>query len=498
MARLVQMAVHPVQSLTTRKYLLAAVVGWVLVVYLAAAPSSSPAPPSSVRPAVGPARVAAPAPAPVTSAAAPFATFSVPTSPTFAFPSIDFGAPPPAPPATAPLDCPYPIPQSQTSPFSAGIFLNFEGPLIDLSGPFAIYDIPTLGAIAPLVPLVTPLVYIAEPVMNALTPNISNAVTDYLTIIDDAGLNSPQEQQYAAEFEPYYLKLLDSLAPAETALASSTAGQCLVLFENELAVMDSQQSITLPNPPIIVPTFSGSSTDGASSAVETAATADSSSSFAQLVLPWFGGLPASLAATEAALQAKGHPVELELVDAPPAGQPMGGTGFADFVAEAVHASPQVSAFQIDAPGTDPAGTAQVADLVHGLAAADMERLPGQLIGVGVPEAATGAGAGSFWSAFDQSMKGWQPNMVDFVAADLTPAAEPSPAAAQAEALSSVRALEAAFTSLGGVPADVPVFGTVSLAGSGPWTEASVQEQIAGYLAALRGQQVRFLGVDTAG
>lgn len=493
--------VRSVQSLTTRKYLLGAVLGWVLVVYLVAAPSPSAAPvvPSPSR--VPARQVVTPQPAaPVVSAPAPpIVAPTVTTAPLSGdFPTLSFGSSGTPPPATAPLDCPYPIPQSQTTPFSPGIFLSFEGPFFELSGPFVIYDIPTLGAIAPLVPFLTPLVYISEPVLNALTPNLSTVVTDYTAVIDDLGLDSPQEQQYATEFEPYYLELLDALSPVESELASSTAGQCLELFENELAVMDSQQNISLPDLPLVPPGIPPGSSSAETEAVEAATTADGIGALTQLVLPWSGGVPTDLAAAESALRTNGHPVELELVDDPPAGQAMGGTGFSDFVAEAVHDSPEASAFEVAAPATDPSGTAQTADLVHGLASADMERLPGQVIGVGVPDSAAGTGAGAFWSVFDKAMKGWQADMVDFVAADLTPRSEATPAAADVEAVSVARNLESAFTALGGVPADVPVFGAVSLAGPGPWSTSSVQEQIAAYLGALHGLRVSVLGVDTGG
>lgn len=484
------------QSLTTRKYLLGVVLGWVLVVYLVAAPSTGGGPSLAAPGRGATANPAAPLTPPTlgslsSSVAGPNVA---PLTPSFGgFGGIDFGNPGTPPAQTPPLNCPYPIPQSQTSPFDPGEFLSFEGPFIELSGPFAAWDIPTLGAIAPIVPMATPLVYISEPVLNALTPNISTAVTDYVTIIDAAGLNSPQEQQFAQQFEPYWLQFLNSLSPVEAALASSTAGQCLVLFENELAVTDSQLNLSLPNPPLVVPAIpSGSSS--ATQAVAAATTADTKSSFAQLVLPWSGGVPTDLGQTVAALRASGHPVELDLVDQAPANQSVGTTGFPDFVAEAVHAAPQASAFEVDVPSAEPAAAAPMADLVHGLASADFARLPGQIIGPGVAPAATGTGAAGFWGAFDRAMQGYQANMVDFVAADLTPVTEATPAADQAEAATAARSLESAFTAMGGVPADVPVFGTVSLAGLGPWSAPVVQQQIAGYLGALDGLRVESLGV----
>ncbi|HAM01129.1 MAG TPA: hypothetical protein DCQ30_02715 [Acidimicrobiaceae bacterium] len=482
-----------VQSVTSRKYLVGAVLAWVLVVYLASSPS--------LRSAQGPTQSPVhPAPAgPAAGFAVP--SFSAPnlsTAPlsssgfgSFVAPPLSFGAPP-APPATTSLSCPFPIPQSQTTPFDPGVFLSFGGPFIELSGPLVSYYIPTLGAIAPLVPIVTPLVYISEPVMNAVTPDVSTVVTDYVTIIDAAGLNSPQEQQYAAEFEPYWLQLVGSLTPVEQQLSSSTAGQCLVLFENELAVMDSQQNLpALPSLPYIP---SGIPPGSSQAAVAQAAAADTRSPFAQLTVPWSGGIPSGLPAAVSTLRGAGKPVLVQLVDQPPAGQAMGGTGFPDFVAQVVHELPAASAFEVDAPATDPSGTGQMADLVHGLASADLTRMPGQLIGAGVPTTAQGTSAVAFWGAFKGAMKGLQANMVDFVAADLTPLAEATAAADSAEAAQSARSLESSFTTLGGVPADVPVFGTVSLDGADPATVASVQEQIASYLAALRGLHVSALGV----
>ena len=484
-----------VQSITSRKYLVGAVLAWVLVVYLASSPSLR----SAERPSPGPVH-------PVPAAAAPgFAapSFSTPNLSTAPFSSSGFGpfisptlsfGPSPAPPSTTPLSCPFPIPQSQTTPFDPGIFLSFEGPFIELAGPFSSYFIPTLGEIAPLVPIATPLVYISEPVMNAVTPDVSTVVTDYVAITDTAGLNSPQEQQYAAQFEPYWLQLLGSLTPVEQQLSSSTAGQCLVLFENELAVMDSQQNLPpLPSLPYIP---SGIPPGSSSAAVAQAAAADTRSPFAQLTVPWSGGIPAGLPAAVSTLRSAGKPVLVQLVDQPSTGQAVGGTGFPDFVAEVVHELPAASAFEVDAPAADPSGAAQMADLVHGLASADLTRLPGQLIGVGVPAAAEGAAAPGFWSGFKGAMKGLQANMVDFVAAGLTPQAQGSAAADSAEAAQSARSLESSFTTLGGVPADVPVFGTVSLDSSDPVTVASVQQELASYLAALRGLHVSALGIAT--
>lgn len=492
--RLDDIAFKSLQSLASRKYLLGVVLGWVLVVYLVVSPTPSASPPAAAAPA-GPAR------APSSTLAAPGLGLAalptgapVPTTaPSFgSFPSLSFN--PGAPPAqAAALECPYPVPQSQTTPFNPGIFLSFEGPLVEMSGPFAAYDIPTLGAIAPLVPMATPLVYLSEPVMNALTPNLSTAVTDYLTIIDAAGLDSPQEQKYADQFEPYWLQLLGSLTPVEAELASSTAGQCLVLFENELAVMDSELNLSLPNPPLVPP---GIPPGSSAAALEAATAAESPGSLAQLTLSWSGGVPPDLSSTVSALAAKGHPVALDLVDVPPAGQHMGGTGFSDFVAEAVHDSAGASAFEVDVPSAEPSAGAPMADLVHGLASADLARSPGQVIGLCVPAAATASGARAFWSAFAGAVQGWQANMVDFVAADLTPAAQSTPAADQAEAAAVARGVEEAFATWGGVPADVPLFGTVAPAGAGPWTVAEVQEQIAGYLGALHGLRVSVLGIGS--
>jgi hypothetical protein len=497
--RLDDWGLRALQSLTTRKYLIGVVLGWVLVVYLVAVPSTSTGPSLPGAGPSRPAQLAAPAAvaSPLGALSAPALAAGTATSsapPLVGFPALSFSAPGPPPAQAVPLSCPFPLPQSQTSPFSAGEFLSFEGPFIELSGPFASWDLPTLGAIAPLVPLVTPLVYISEPVLSALTPNLSAAVTDYLTIIDAAGLDSPQEQQYAQELEPYWLQLLGTFTPVEAALASSTPGQCLELFENELAVMDSQLDLSLPNPPLVVPSLAPGSSPSGAQAVEAATAAETSGSFAQLVLPWSGGVPADLEASVAALRAKGHPVELDLVDQPPPGQSMGTRGFPDFVAQAVHGAPQASAFEVEVPAAQPAAAAPLADLVHGLASADFARLPGQLIGPRVASAATGAGAAGFWSAFGRAMEGYQANMVDFVAADLTPVPQGSPVADQAEAASSARALEAAFTGLGGVPAQVPLFATVSLATSGPLDASAVEEQIAGYLGALRGLRVEVLGI----
>jgi hypothetical protein len=492
LGRLVARLVEPV---TSRKYLVGAVLAWVLIVYLASGPSEivSPTPRSAPTRAVPPPALAAPGPS--LDAVPSFAPETAPPEPSFGFSPLSFPPPPAPPPAPEPLSCPLPLPQAQSAPLSAGIFLSFEGPLTELSGPFAQYNIPTLGAIGPLVPFATPLVTISQPVLNEVTPNLSVLVTDYVTIVDALGLDSPQAQQYAAEFEPYWVQLLSTFTPAEQTFASSTPGQCLVLFENALAVAASQQNLQLPPLPLLpagVPPGSTSST----AAVERATVADTHAPVGQLVLPWSAGVPAGLGRAVATLRSEGEPVELELVDQPPAGQALGGTGFADFVAQVVHDAPQASAVQVDAPSADPSGPSQIADLVHGLASADFTRQPGELIGVGVPGTAEGAGATAFWQAFGAAMEGWQHIVVDFVGADLTPTAAPSVAADAVEAAGMARALRAACRAFGGLPATLPLFASVGLASGVPVTDASVQQQIASYLAALSGLHVVAIGIRT--
>jgi hypothetical protein len=134
--------------------------------------------------------------------------------------------------------------------------------------------------------------------------------------------------------------------------------------------------------------------------------------------------------------------------------------------------------------------------VHGLASADFTRQPGELIGVGVPGTAEGAGATAFWQAFGAAMEGWQHIVVDFVGADLTPTAAPSVAADAVEAAGMARALRAACRAFGGLPATLPLFASVGLASGVPVTDASVQQQIASYLAALSGLHVVAIGIRT--
>lgn len=478
-------------GLARRRYLLGAVLAWALILSLTS--SSVPRALHRARPAVTPA--AAPGAA---SALAGFPNFSAPATAPFASapPFAPFAAPafgpPPTPPTVSQLSCPYDIPQAQSAPLSPGAILSFVSPLMDLSGPFAVYDIPTLGAIGPLVPIVTPLVSLSQPVMNEVTPNMTTVITDIVTLEDDAGLDSPQGQQYAQQFEPYWISLLTSLTPTEQALTSTTAAQCLVLFENYAAQEGAAANITLPQLPLLPLGLPGSS-PGSASVAQAAMSMSAQHPFTQLVLPSSGGVPAAVVTAARDLSAGRIPVEIDLVDDPAPGQTLGGTAFADFVALAVHALPGVSAFEVDVPGANPAAPAAIGDLVHGLAAADAERQPGQLIGLGVEPGAMGNGAAAFWPAFDTSMKGYQPIMVDFGAADLTSGPSSSLAAQCAQAASAARALEGAWTSLGGVPADVPLFATVGLFGA-PSDVSSVRHQIAAYETALSGLHVGMLGV----
>jgi len=254
-------AVRISQSIATRRYLLGAMLAWVLIVYLVPGP--------------GPSRSSAPSPAPAAQSAPP----AGPTAPTagpdtsllgsdyytpppslpplgpdlsapvarpasaVGFTSPSFTAPPP-PPATVQLSCPYPIPQAQNAPLSPGVLLSFLTPLGVVAGPFADYDLPILGAIGPVLPIILPIFSVAQPVMNAITPELSVVITDLSLIEDTTGLgNNPQEVKFAAQFKPAFIKFLNSLIPVEQQLASASGTQCLILFENELAQMAAKVNL---------------------------------------------------------------------------------------------------------------------------------------------------------------------------------------------------------------------------------------------------------------
>ncbi|MHB8439026.1 MAG: hypothetical protein ACYDD4_07675 [Acidimicrobiales bacterium] len=485
-------------ALSKRKYVMGVVVAWALVMGLTSSASNHPAvrhprtqasaPLTS--PGAGTAPFSLAAPVPAAPSAAPM-SFSPPSFGGFTLPS--FGAQPP-PPATATLTCPYPTPQSQTTPFNPGEFLAFESPFLDLSGPFAAYDIPTLGAIAPLVPFAAPIVSIAEPVMNEVTPNMAQAIYDIVALEHDAKLDNPQFDKYVAAGEPYWLQLVSSLTPYEQKLASSTAGQCTVLFENDLSTVAAEHAITLPEPPLIVPNIAGSSQSANVAAAETSSSHPSP--VQQIELSWAGGMPGDLPVVVHDLAAAKVPVEITLADIAPAGALPGGTGFADFVALTVHALPGASVFEIDGPSASPAAPSSIADLAYGLAAADFTRLPGQLVGMGVPDSALANQAHAFWSAFDGAAEGYQASLVDFVAADLTPVVPRSVAQATAEATAEARLLEQMWSSTGGVPSDVPLFATLDTVGQSP-SEAAAEAQLAAYGAALAPLHVAVFGLRSA-
>jgi hypothetical protein len=448
------------QSILSRRYLIGAVLAWVLVVYLAAGPSVPTFSPAFGSGGSAPASPAA-SPAPVAAVRALLASGSIPSSnpsvpvqafatPLGGFPPLTF--PPPAPPPNVPeMHCPYPIPQAQSSPISPGVILSFESPLMELSGPYAAWDIPTLGAIEPVIPLVTPVLSISQPVMNEVTPNESVVATDIATLEARAGLDGPQNAKYAQEFEPYWLKLVYSLTPYEAALASTTAAQCVALFGNALAQRTASLDLNLPPLPTLPSGIPPGSADA--TAVAGAVLSATRSPFVTFALPWSQGMPPGLPAEVRDLAARHLPVEIQLLDAPPKGQSLGTTGFADFVATTVHSLPQATAFEVDGPSLDPSGSAAEWDLVHGLAAADFARQGGQLIGMGVPTSALGQAAPAFWSMFSARAAGFQANLVDFVGA-VIPAGDPSAAAAAA------RGLERDWSALGGVPRSVPFFASI--------------------------------------
>lgn len=484
-----------VRSVTERRFLLGAVLAWVLVVYLATGTSPTAGVPviAGGRPPAG--GVAQPVAPLAFGAVGAVGVAPVPAPPEFTPLEPGAFASPPSPPASTALQCPYPIPQKPDPGASPGVILSFISPLLAPGGPFASYALPTLGGIGPLVPVITPLLVVGEPVLNEITPGMSTAITDLVDIETQAGLDGPQSEQYAQEFEPYWVQLLASLQPAETAFTSSTAGQCVILFENALAQASQQFGISLPPLPAIpagLPPGSGAS----SAAVGAGTLAVTHSPVAQFVLPWSDGVPADIAQLNrslAALSVKGSAAVVELVDSPPPGQSVGTTGFADFVAEVVHDLPAAALFQVDVGSSDPAGAAAVADAVHGLAAAGAARQPGQLVGVGLPATVTGGAGPAFWSAFAPSMRGYQADLVDFVAADLTPQAPASLAAGAAEAGATATALRRQWTSIGGVPSSVPILGTVALAGAAP-SASSVTAAIRAYEKALAGLGVGFLSI----
>lgn len=497
MTRLRTMAGSTVQSVGQRRFLLGAVLAWVLIVYLVAGPTES----SSVPPIVAPAHggSAAPAPSGLLSLGdlGPQLVAPTDTFPSFEPPGAASFEAPPSPPSEPTLSCPYPLPQAQDPGANPGELLSFLTPPLALGGAFSSYALPTLGAIAPLVPVITPLVVMSQPVLNEVTPDVSSLITDIVEVENDLGLNGPASQQAAQQFEPYWLQLLGSLEPAEQALTSSTAGQCLILFENALAQYSNQLNLSLPPLPLIPAGLPPSSGGASAAAVATGTASMTHAPVAHLSLPWSSGIPAGLGATVGALRAKGMAVAVELVDAPPAGASQGGTGFADFVALVVHQLHAVSMFQVDAASADPVAPGALADVVHGLAAADMTRQPGQLIGLGLPAAVLGTGGPAFWKAFATGMRGYQLSMVDFVAADLTPAGASSPDAAAAGAAATARALEHAWATVGGVPSDIPLFATVDFVGPGGSSAALVRQELGTYLAALAGLHVGLLGMSSS-
>jgi hypothetical protein len=538
-------------SLTQRRYLLGVILAWVLVVYLASGPSpvtlaSGPSTASS-GPSAGATSAAVPgtsntltSPASVATmqAASPAASYSsapaanpqtaavgvAPTGPSFGTPPVF--SPPGAAPEVPQMSCPYPLPQAQNPPISSGVILSFLGPITELQGPFASYGLPTLGAIEPLVPMVTPVVSISQPVLNEITPNLSTLITDLVYLEDRLGLNSPEGAALAKQFEPTWLKLLAAVEPAEQALASTTAAQCLTLFGNELAQQAAKLNLTLPPLPLLPPipgagsaggtptgaaadssagaaagtptgaaagTPTGSADTVAADAVADAVLSDSPSPFSTVSLAWSGGMPSRVVGFIRSLVSRDTPVILQLIDSPPPGAVVGASrgGFADFVAEAVHDLAGVSAFEVVVPSSS---TASASDAVHGLAAADYARQPGQLIGLVVPSPAIDGSAAGFWQAFANLARGWQPNLVDFVAAPLTASTVPSLAAGVASAVGQASWLEREWSLIGKVPSDVPLFGTVALPPSVASSTAGVRQAIAAYEAALRPLHLGVLGL----
>jgi len=520
-----------VTSVTSRRYLLGTVLAWVLIVYLVggeaavvprapallANPSPASSPPAVTTPVTsgrapataGPANSPA-ATAGLTSAEAPTPPSSVPAGAPggYSYQPAPLSPPPEVPPSTS-VPCPLPVPDAPPPDLSAGAILDALGPLDAVAGPYAAYSLPDFGAAGPLVPFVTPLIAISQPALKYLDPPLAEA-TDYLAdVANAAGWNGPESQSFADQAGPGGVKLLEEFSPIEKEFAATPGASCLLLSEDgaadDLATTDSKLATlpalpTLPIPappslPCLLPGQCGPSStnnSGSSPAVTAAVLGQTPNPVTVVPVSWAQGVSPQLQTAVDALRARNVPVVLDVIDSPPSGARLGTDGFSDFVAETVHSFPTVNAFQIEVPSAAPAGAAQMADLVHGLAAADAARVLGQLIGPGVSVAALGPDAARFWSAFAAAAAGWQPSLVDFVGVALAPTTGESPAGAAGAGATQLLAAERQWSTEGRIPSGVPAFVTVS-PGSAASTPGGVARQLTAYRDALGGLDVGIIG-----
>lgn len=332
------------------------------------------------------------------------------------------------PPASSNAGCPFPVPTSPPVALQPGGILSLLGPGLTLSGPFQGAELASVGLAAPIVPTATPLLALSSPVLNK-NAGYLNLVSKQAAAIWSVLLSTPLGKQLADQLGPQAQtgteQLVDALIPLEQKFGSLPGSGCAAIVGNDLAsagaplvaaIPPLPPAPNIPNLPQVLAGLAAGQTaqqafhlhEGASVPVTTVNARSGD------------GVTPGLVAEVSTLQRAGVPVLLELQDHPRAGTAPGGTAFADFVADAVRAMPGANFVQVDTWAGCEGCAVQIADLVHGLAAADALRAVGQIVGIGLTAGGSGYSTG-FWNAFAAAARGYDANLVAFVAANVIPA-----------------------------------------------------------------------------
>jgi hypothetical protein len=315
-----------------------------------------------------------------------------------------------------------------------------------VAGPFGPDAVAGAGFLTPVLPVVTPLLPLAEDGTGKNGAVISELLVEIAN----------EEDTLFAPFDAYISQGNQSTIDTDQKLLTAL-GPVLHLAEG-IPDLDCVGVLELAAGYTIDP----SAYPGGTSLLGSAAGANQHESVASFSTSWSQGITPSLQKTLSALEATGEPVELHLVDAAPLGQQGHVDGFADWVGQVIAANPKVAIFEVDPPR---AGTLAPDDPLNSLAdavdTAAQSRALGQLIGVGLPAPLASA---PWWSELSEHLSPAVLARINFMGVDAT---ELGPNVSPSSLRWMLGLLRQGMLKSEGFSSELPFFVTVGSAGSDP-------------------------------
>ena len=268
------------------------------------------------------------------------------------------------PPASNGESCDLPLPKEPPAPPAADLLEAFA-----VAGPFGADAVAGAGFLAPVLPVVTPLL----PLAGALTGKNGAVLSQLLVTIGN------EENSLLAPVVPYISagnqatlstdqKLLTELGPVLHLAEGLPDLDCVGVLEIEAGS-----------------TIDPSGYPGATSLLGSVSSTEADNHVVAFSADWAHGVSPSLQKAIDGLVAAGVPVELHLVDSVPSGHLQDTTGFATWVTSVMSQNPKIAIFEVDpSPAPRTASADPGSSLADALDAAVTARSVGQLVGMGLP------------------------------------------------------------------------------------------------------------------